>query len=93
MVGMVVAVVAVIGGGGERNRDWDWEAGTAGVRVDGSVVGAGGGAGLGVRLVACFLWLVVGFRLVGWLVGWEGVVMTMMGIGGTKRGVRGFLQA
>lgn len=49
-----MAVVGIIGervrggegGGGDR------EAGTAGVRVDGSVVGAGGGAGCGGWLVA-----------------------------------------
>lgn len=43
------AIVVVVGRGGNR------EAGTAGVWVDGSVVGAGGGAGCGGGLVACFV--------------------------------------
>lgn len=48
VVGTAIVVV-VVGRGGNR------EAGTAGVWVDGSVVGAGGGAGCGGRLVACFV--------------------------------------
>ena len=51
-----MAAVVVVGVAGNR------EAGTAGVRVDGSVVGAGGGAGCGGCLVACFLWWVDGIR-------------------------------